>query len=81
MKKVFMSAAIVAIMAAAVACGNNANKKAEAPAEEATECVEEKSDVQAAAEEAVDAVKEAASEKAVEGINAAADAAVEAISK
>ena len=30
MKKVFMSAAIVALMAAAVACGNNANKKAEA---------------------------------------------------
>lgn len=70
-------------MAAAVSCGNNASKKAEAaPAEEAkTECCEEKNAVEAAANEAVDAVKDAATEKAVEGINAAADAAVEAIKK
>ena len=83
MKKVFMSAAIVALMAAAVACGNNANKKAEAaPAEEAkTECCEEKNAIEAAANETVDAVKDAATEKAVEGINAAADAAVDAIKK
>lgn len=37
MKKVFMSIAIVALMAAAVACGNNNAKKAEAPVEEAVE--------------------------------------------
>lgn len=87
MKKVFMSAAIVALMAAAVSCGNNANKKAEAaPAEEAKECCqekncEEKSAIEAAADDAVEAVKEAATEKAVEGINAAAEAATNAIKK
>ena len=93
MKQVFMSVAVVALMAAAVACGNNANKKAQAAAEEAkTECAEakecseskecsEKNALEAAANEAVEAVKDAATEKAVEGINAAADAAVEAIKK
>ena len=49
MKKVFMSAAIVAMMATAVACECNNSKKAEAPAEEAVEAVEE------AAEEAQEA--------------------------
>ena len=70
MKKVFMSAAIVALMAAAVSCECN-NKKCEAPAEEpAVEAVEEENAVEAAAEDA-----------AVEVIEAAADAAVEAIQK
>ena len=83
MKNVFRSAATGALKGAAVAGGNNANKKAEAaPAEEAnTECCEEKNALEEAANEAVDAVKDAATEKAVEGINAAADAAVEAIKK
>ena len=39
MKKVFMSAAIIAIMAVAVSCGSNNSKKAEA-AEPAKECCE-----------------------------------------
>lgn len=74
-----MSVAVLAMMVAAVACECNNSKKAEeAPAVEA---VEEKSEIEAAAEDSVEAVKDAATEKAVEGINAAADAAVEAIQK
>ena len=38
MKKVFMSLAIVAAMAAAVACSCNNEKKADTCCEEATEC-------------------------------------------
>lgn len=41
MKKVFMSLAIVAAMAAAVACSCNNEKKAESCCEEAKECCEE----------------------------------------
>ena len=74
-----MSMAVLAMMAAAVACECNNSKKAEETP--AAEAVEEKSEIEAAAEEAVEAVKDAATEKAVEGINAAADAAVEAIQK
>lgn len=53
MKKVIMSMAIVAMMVAAVACGNNANKKAQ-EAEEATETVEEAKDSAAVVEESTD---------------------------
>ncbi|MBO4340227.1 MAG: hypothetical protein J5835_02200 [Bacteroidales bacterium] len=83
MKKVFMFAAVAAMMALAVACGNNNSKKAEKCAEcEATEeCCQEKGALEEAAENAADAVKEAATEKAVEAINAAGDKAVEAIKK
>ena len=78
MKKVFMSAAIVALMVTAVACGSNNNKKAEkadaeAPKEEQVDPVKE------AAKEAGDAIKDAATEKVIEGINAAGDKAVDAI--
>lgn len=67
MKKVFMSAAIVAMMAAAVACEcNNSKKEAEAPAEEAVEAVEE------AAEEAQEAC-EAAAEEVAEAVEAVAE--------
>ena len=66
MKKVFMSAAIVAIMAAAVSCECcNSKKEAEAPAEEAVEAVEE------AAEEAQEAC-EAAAEECAEAVEAPA---------
>ena len=42
MKKVFMSAAVIAMMICAASCGNNASKKAEADAavEEAAETLE-----------------------------------------
>ena len=61
-----MSAAIVAIMAAAVSCECNNSKKAEAPAEEAVEAVEE------AAEEAQEAC-EAAAEEVAEAAEAVAE--------
>ncbi|MBR1522145.1 MAG: hypothetical protein IJ627_00545 [Bacteroidales bacterium] len=80
MKKVYTFVAVVAMMAAAVACEcNNSKKVEEAPAEEpATEVVEE-APVQDAIEEGAEAVKDAATEKAVEVVNAAAEKAVEAI--
>ncbi|MBO4633986.1 MAG: hypothetical protein J5669_01300 [Bacteroidales bacterium] len=81
MKKVFMSVAIVAMMVAAVACECNNSKKDECCKEATEKCEKEKSAIEAAADDAVNAVKDAATEKAVEGINAAADAAVEAIKK
>ena len=88
MKKVFMSAAIVAMMAAAVACGNNNNKKAEEPAEEpaaeaaATAAEEEELDpISAAIKAGVEQVEGAVTDKVVEGVGAAADAAAGAIKK
>lgn len=42
MKKIFMSVAVVAMMAAAMSCECSNCKKAEAPAEEAVECCEAK---------------------------------------
>lgn len=84
MKKVFMSAAIVALMAVAVSCGSNNNKKAEAAAEEAKVeevCEEacEKSKTEEAIEAGKEAVKEAVDEKGAEVVNAAANKAVEAL--
>ena len=62
MKKVFMSVAVVAMMAAAVACGN---KKAQEVTEEAAETVEAAADsVVAAVEEAADTVAAAVEEAA-----------------
>ena len=62
MKKVFMSVAVVAMMAAAVACGN---KKAQEVTEEACcEAVEAVDSVVAAVEEAVDTVVAAVEEAA-----------------
>ncbi|MBO7543987.1 MAG: hypothetical protein J6T02_00210 [Bacteroidales bacterium] len=63
MKKVFMSLAVVALMAAAVSCGCNNTKAAEEPAEEAIEAVEDTcaaccDSCAAAAEEVVEAVAE-----------------------
>ena len=81
MKKVFMSAAIIAIMAVAVSCGSNNSKKAEKAAEEPAACEEQCDPVKEAAKEAGDAIKDAATEKVVEGINAAGEKAVEAIKK
>ena len=89
MKKVFMSAAIVAMMAAAVACGNNNAKKAEeaaaeepaveaeAPAAEA----EELNPLSAAIKSGVEQVEGAVTETVVEGVNAAASSAADAIKK
>ena len=59
MKKVFMSVAVLAMMIAATACGNNNSKKAEATAEEAAETVEE---VVEAAADSVAVAAEAAAE-------------------
>ncbi len=64
MKKVIMSMAMVAMMVAAVACGNNANKKAQ-ETEEATETVEEAKDSAAVVEDKTDS-------SAVEATDAAA---------
>lgn len=90
MKKVFMSAAIVAMMAAAVACGNN-NKKAEEPAAEepaaeaaapAAKAEEEELDpISAAVKAGVEQVEGAVTQKVVEGVGNAANAAAEAIKK
>ena len=84
-----MSAAIVAMMAAAVACGNNNNKKAEEPAAEepaaeaaAPEAAEEELDpISAAVKAGVEQVEGAVTDKVVEGVGAAADAAASAIKK
>ena len=63
MKKVFMSAAVVAMMVAAVACECNNSKKAEAPAEEAVEAVEEaEAPAEECAEECVEAAEAAPAE-------------------
>lgn len=86
-----MSAAIVAMMAAAVACGNNNAKKAEeAAAEEPkAECCEGEKAAEAEAEEldpisaavkaGAEQVQDAATQAVVEGVNAAAGAAADAI--
>lgn len=66
MKKVFMSVAVVAMVMATAACGNNNAKKAEAPVEEAAEAVEEV--VEAAADSLSSTVEEAA-EAAAEAID------------
>lgn len=63
MKKVFMSFAVVALMAAAVSCGCNNSKPAEEPAEEAIEevcdsCAAPCDSCCAAAEEVVEAPAE-----------------------
>ena len=63
MKKVFMSFAVVALMAAAVSCGCNNTKATEEPAEEAIEevcdsCCAACDSCAAAAEEVVEAVAE-----------------------
>ena len=63
MKKVFMSFAVVALMAAAVSCGCNNTKAAEEPAGEAIEevcdsCSAACDSCCAAAEEVVEAVAE-----------------------
>ena len=85
-----MSAAIVAMMAAAVACGNNNNKKAEEPAAEepAAEAAapeaaaeEELDPISAAIKAGVEQVEGAVTDKVVEGVGAAANAAAGAINK
>jgi len=78
MKKVFVTFAVVAMMFAAVSCGNKNAKKAEpaepAATEQAAPAPKEENAVKAAAEQA-------ATDVAVEAINAAADKAKEEIKK
>ena len=77
-----MSAAIVAMMAAAVACGNNNAKKAEeAAAEEPAAEAEELDPISAAIKAGVEQVEGAVTETVVEGVNAAASSAADAIKK
>ena len=64
MNKVFMSVAVIAMMAAAVACECNNSKKAEEePAQEAVEACEEAAEAcEEAAAEVAEAVEEAVAE-------------------
>ena len=95
MKKVFMSAAVVAMMVAAVSCQCNNNKKAEEACEgECTECTEKCEEANCekaccdstktlkdAVEGAAQDVKDAATDAAVKAVDNAADAVKDAIQK
>lgn len=92
MKKVFMSAAVVAMMVAAVSCECNNNKKAESEEPctekcEGTEKCETKAECDStktlkdAVEGAAQEVKDAATDAAVKAVDNAADAVKDAIQK
>lgn len=92
MKKVFMSAAVVAMMVAAVSCQCNNNKKAEEACEgECTEkceeancekaCCDSTKTLKDAVEGAAKDVKDAATDAAVKAVDEAADAVKDAIQK
>lgn len=85
MKKVFMSAAVVAMMVAAVSCQCNNNKKAEEACEgectECTECTEkcEEANCEKACCDSTKTLKDAVEGAAKDVKDAATDAAVKAV--
>lgn len=87
MKKVFMSAAVVAMMVAAVSCECNNNKKAESEeacteqCEDTKACCDSTETLKEAVEGAAQDVKDAATDAAVQAVDNAADAVKDAIQK
>ena len=79
MKKVLMSVAVIAVMAATVACGNSNNSKKKGDVATATE--EAAQNVGDAVEKAANDVKDAAKEAAIDKIDEAANAAKDALKK
>ena len=77
MKKVFMSAAVVAMMVAAVSCECNTTEKCE----ETKACCDSTKTVQEAVENAAEEIKDAATDAAVKAVDQAADAAKDALKK
>ncbi len=77
MKKVYAIIAVLTLVVCAASCGNN--KKAKEPAE--TKKVENVAKEKSAADQIKDAANEAAVDVAKTGINAAAEAAKDAVKK